>query len=69
MGIYVKFYHDHVSITNFSSELDTTFRNNQTVLFQITLNITFAYTIDLFVFSIIDNHFDFGCHSNEICSL
>ena len=32
--------------------------------FKLLCEHHFAYTIDLF--SIIDNHFDFGCHSNEI---
>ena len=53
-------------ITHFSSKLDPTCSSNQTVLFQITFQHHFCLNNRPFVFSIIDNNFDSGCHSNKI---
>ena len=45
---------------------DTTCGINETVLFQLLYEHHFCLNNRPFVFSIIENNFDFGCYSNEI---
>ena len=62
----IVFSQEEECLTNFSSKNDIICSNNQTVLFQIIFEKLLSLNNRPFRFSIIDNHFDFGCHNNEI---